>query len=481
MKRIYFVFIGLLCACFLFAQNKYEGSISFSEPRVTQNDNMLKLDMEVDLSGMTLASTGMVVLTPVLTAADGTITREFAPLVVTGRNRTKALKRSLKLNHQPAFSMEPQLFVKRSNGKAQRVNVSLTAPQEKWMQNAGLSLREEVTGCASCKMGGRDWLVSDRIIPEPPAPSYRLAYVVPEPEPVKQRSASFKAYFNYKVGSHVLLPDYKSNAEEFAKVDRVISEIKNDKDLTITELAIEGYASPEGTFISNMTLSKNRAYSFASYLEKTYGISNDRIKVSWFGEDWDGLKDAILASDFKQDREKVLDIIDNVDVMVGRESKLMQLSGGTTYRMLLEQFFPPLRRNEYRVAYVARAFNVEEAKEILKTKPGLLSLNEMYLVAESYPSDSREFREVFDIAARLYPDSEVAIVNSAAADIENKNYTAAIDRLKKIEDRPVAWNNLAVAYSLMGNKEKADVYFKKWADSGASESKISWKEIQGEK
>ena len=481
MKRIYFVFIGLLCACFLFAQNRYEGTISFGEAKVTQKDNVMKLDMEMDLSGMKLASTGMVVLTPVLTAADGTITREFAPVVVTGRNRTKALKRSLKLNHQPAFSMEPQLFVKRSNGKAQRVNVSLTAPQEKWMQNAGLSLREEVTGCASCKMGGKDWLVSDRIIPAPPVPSYRLAYVVPEPEPVKQRSASFKAYFNYKVGSHILLPDYKSNAEEFAKVGRVISEIKNDKDLTITELAIEGYASPEGTFISNMTLSKNRAYSFASYLEKTYGISNDRIKVSWFGEDWDGLKDAILASDFKQDREKVLDIIDNVDVMAGRESKLMQLSGGTTYRMLLEQFFPPLRRNEYRVAYVARAFNVEEAKEILKTKPGLLSLNEMYLVAESYPSDSREFREVFDIAARLYPDSEVAIVNSAAADIENKNYTAAIERLKKIENKPYAWNNLAVAYSLMGNKEKADVYFKKWADSGANDGKISWKVIQGEK
>ncbi|OCW95516.1 hypothetical protein A9168_02320 [Macellibacteroides sp. HH-ZS] len=480
MKRIYFVFIGLLCACVLLAQNKYEGTISFSEPRVTQNDKILKLDMEVDLSGMTLASTGMVVLTPVLTAADGTASREFAPVVVTGRNRTKALKRSLKLNHLPAFSVEPQLFVKRSNGKAQRVNVSLTTPLEKWMQHAGLSMREEVTGCASCKMGEADRLVSDRIIPAPPVPSYRLAYVVPEPEPVKQRSASFKAYFNYKVGSHVLLPDYKSNSAEFAKVDKVISEIKNDKDLTITELSIEGYASPEGIYASNMTLSKNRAYSFASYLEKTYGISNDRIKVSWFGEDWYGLKEAILASDFRQDREKVLDIIDNVDVMAGRESKLMQLSAGATYRMLLEQFFPPLRRNEYRVAYVARAFNVEEAKQILKTKPGLLSLNEMYLVAGSYPSDSREFREVFDIAARLYPDSEVAIVNSAAADIENKNYAVAIGRLKKIEDKPVAWNNLAVAYSLMGDKEKADFYYKKWAGSGASDGMISWKVIQGE-
>ena len=69
---------------------------------------------------------------------------------------------------------------------------------------------------------------------------------------------------------------------------------------------------------------------------------------------------------------------------------------------------------------------------------------------------------------------------SAAADIENKNYAAAIDRLKKIEDKPYAWNNLAVAYRLMGNKEKADVYFKKWADSGANDGKISWKVIQGD-
>ena len=49
MKRIYFVFIGLLCACFLFAQNKYEGTISFGEARVTQKDNVMKLDMEMDL------------------------------------------------------------------------------------------------------------------------------------------------------------------------------------------------------------------------------------------------------------------------------------------------------------------------------------------------------------------------------------------------------------------------------------------------
>ena len=85
-------------------------------------------------------------------------------------------------------------------------------------------------------------------------------------------------------------------------------------------------------------------------------------------------------------------------------------------------------------------------------------------MAESYPSDSKEFREVFDIAVRLYPDSEIAIMNSAAADIESKNLDAAIKRLKKIEDKPQSWNNLGVAYILKGDSEKAVDYFRKSAD-----------------
>lgn len=56
---------------------------------------------------------------------------------------------------------------------------------------------------------------------------------------------------------------------------------------------------------------------------------------------------------------------------------------------------------------------MEEARKIIKTNPKLLSLNEMYMVAQSYPSGSKDFKEVFDISARLYPDNELSILNSA--------------------------------------------------------------------
>ncbi len=222
-------------------------------------------------------------------------------------------------------------------------------------------------------------------------------------------------------------------------------------------------ASPEGGFEHNRKLAENRANSFADYLVTKFGIPRNKFTVDGMGEDWPGLRKAVALSSLA-DRQAVLDIIDKVSNPDARDGELLKLSGGDTYRTLLNNYYPALRRTEYSIAYVVRAFNVEEARQVIKKNPKLLSLNEMYLVAESYPSDSKEFREVFDIAVRLYPDSEIAIMNSAAADIESKNLDAAIERLKKIEDKPQSWNNLGVAYILKGDSEKAVDYFRKSAD-----------------
>jgi len=462
MKQLYFIPFVFLATVTLSAQKGYEGNVSYGEPKVSHKNNKLVVDVDANLGTMNLGSANMLVLTPVLTSLDdSTEFRKFAPVVITGRNRTKALRRSLKLNGKPKFESQPLLFVRRKNHTEQVVPVAISATWENWMQKAKLSFREEISGCAACQINETEQLAAKRIFAEPYVPVFRISYITPEPEPVKQRSESFKAYFNFKVGSHVLLPDYKNNALEFAKVDKVIREIKDDKNLTITDLGISGYASPEGMFENNMTLSRNRAYAFASYLEKTYGLKQEQVKVSWFGEDWEGLRKAVAATEIQQDKERILEIIDKVDVMAGREAKLMNLSGGATYRMLVDQFFPPLRRNEYSVSYVARAFDVEEAKQILKTKPGLLSLNEMFLVAQTYPKGSKEFKDVLRIAAELFPGNAVANLNVATSELESGNVEGAIQRLSRIEGSPEAWNNLGVAYAKKGNLVKAAECFEK--------------------
>lgn len=263
------------------------------------------------------------------------------------------------------------------------------------------------------------------------------------------------AMFNYEVGRYELLRNYKSNATELSAVDKIVSDIRNNPDFEITEFAITGYASPESSAPYNRNLSQNRANSFADYLVSKFNIDRSRFTVTGKGEDWEGLHKAITSSSLT-DKQAILNIIDNNPNLDARDAEIMKLSGGETYRILINDFYPPLRRTEYVVAYRVRPFDVEEAREIIKTNPRLLGLNEIYLVAQSYPAGSHEFKEVFDIATRLYPDSDIAILNSASADIEAGNMDAAIERMNRIAENPKVWNNMGVAYARKGNYSKAE-------------------------
>jgi tetratricopeptide (TPR) repeat protein len=260
-------------------------------------------------------------------------------------------------------------------------------------------------------------------------------------------------------------------------VGKIIRELKGDPDLTITNFTISGYASPEGNYDKNMQLSQRRAETFALYMEKEYGYNHDQFKVQWFGEDWKGLRNAVVASNLAN-KNAIVEIIDNVSNHDARDARLIALDNRQTYNVLLNDFYPPLRRNDYEVSFVSRPFNVNEAKEVIKTRPKLLSLNEMFLVAQTYDPASKEFKEVFDIAARLYPDEPIAILNSAAADIEGGNNQAAIDRLSRIENDPRAWNNLGVAYVRTGEVAKAKDCFEKAAARGDEDAKHNLEELE---
>ena len=89
------------------------------------------------------------------------------------------------------------------------------------------------------------------------------------------------------------------------------------------------------------------------------------------------------------------------------EKKLQQIEPPTIYQRLLNEVYPLLRRNEYRIVYNVRNFNIEEARRMVDERPDLLSLTEMYKVAASYEKGSADYDKVMRTAARLYPDSPI--------------------------------------------------------------------------
>lgn len=467
MKAILIViFLGFIIP--LRSQMIQSGDFKVSSEHISKESNHVSISMIFDLDGMIVKRNEMVILTPVLKSNEpnGEIL-SLAPVVITGTLRNKIINRKQNLGNgdQLPFETEPQTILKRKNNTSQSVNYNTSVAYRQWMDNASLTVQKAVSGCANCYDESDRQLIVQNILPKRDPASYKLTFIIPEVEPVKARSDRHTATFNYHVDRSELLRDYRNNRVQFDEVDRIIGDIRDNQDLEITEFTIAGYASPEGSFEHNRILAQNRANSFAHYLVSKFGVSHDKFTVEGKGEDWEGLRKAISVS-FLADKQNILNIIDKVQNPDVRDIELLKLSNGDTYKTLLNNYYPLLRRTEYTVAYVVRAFNVEEAREVIKKNPKLLSLNEIYLVAESYPSNSKEFRDVFDIAVRLYPESEIAIINSAAADIESKNYDTAIERLKRIEEKPTVWNNLGVAYILKGDMEKALGYFNKSADNG---------------
>lgn len=465
MKRLYIIVIAVLmsgvCAQ---AQNTYKGDIHYIQQRSEKTGGNIEMEVEVDMSGLKLNAERTVIITPVLRSLEGTDTLWFAPGVITTGRSGISYQRNGVFGGKK-LDVDPQWVVRRKNDKPQSERFELSVPFEPWMGQAELIFDEEVVGCADCPVGWKEYAVIPKVV-DLFEPEYEISYVSPPVEPVKARSETHSAYVNYEVSKYTLLRDYKGNAEVLAQVDRILSEIRNDTNLVITEFSVAGYASPEGNFNSNKILSENRARSFVEYLRQRHGFDTRIIKVTGYGEDWDGLRKEVSKSNI-QDRDKVLSVIE-IGNVVQRKQRLAALSGGATYRMLLRDFYPPLRRNDYTISYIARAFDVEEAKVIIKTKPQYLSLNEMFLVAHSYEKDSKEFKEVFDIAVRMYPDEPIASLNTAATEIEKGALDTAIDRLAELEkvNIPQAWNNLGVAYIYKKEYDKAMDCFKKAAQDG---------------
>lgn len=464
MKKFFYIATVLLCSAYgsIQAQTVSPDGIAYSDLLVMKEGSQVVMSTTANLANMQQKLQNMTIITPVLQSADKVHTIKFNPFVITGRKRMKALNREMGFGAQP-FEQTPVVIFRHKKNQDESIPMTLNVPYESWMRDASLVMMANTTGCASCDVASNITPLSTRILPPLIPPTYELSYVIPPAEEVKQRSETHSAYLNFEVGKSVILRDFKNNAAELNNVNKIVNEVRNDENLKFTEFNIIGYASPEGGYDFNMRLSESRAKAFASYMKDKENMPQSQMKVNWEGEDWIGLRHAIKESSLS-DREKILEILEISDINK-RKSQLKALNGGRTYRMLLDEYYPALRRIDYTMAYIARPFDVNEAKLVIKTKPQYLSLNEMFLVANTYPKESPEFKEVFDIAVRLYPTDPVAQQNTAALEIERGADDAGISRLISINS-PEAWNNLGVAYAKKKEYQKALEYFNKAANAG---------------
>lgn len=162
----------------------------------------------------------------------------------------------------------------------------------------------------------------------------------------------------------------------------------------------------------------------------------------------------------------------------------MQLRGGVPYRFMLKHIFPGLRVAICKVSYDIKNFNLEEAKEVIKKRPQNLSLNEMFVVANTYPKGSQEFIDIFETAVRIYPESEIANMNAATAALSRNDLVSAESYLGRVkpDDYSAEYNNtMGTLLLLKGDYEQSEKYLKKAQELGLDVAKSNLEELARKK
>ena len=161
-----------------------------------------------------------------------------------------------------------------------------------------------------------------------------------------------------------------------------------------------------------------------------------------------------------------------------KEAKLRALKSGSAFSYVLKNIFPSLRRSEYRIDYTVREFTVEEGREIIKTRPQQLSLSEMFAVANSYETGSKEYNDVFEIAVRMYSSDPVANLNAANISIGKGDYESAKKYLSKAGNSAEAIHARGVIKLIEGDLDGAETLLKQAKEAGVIDAAANLRELQ---
>lgn len=164
----------------------------------------------------------------------------------------------------------------------------------------------------------------------------------------------------YPKGGSIIDLDYKDNQERWNEFEQACKELLADEGSVFSSMDVRAGASFEGTSETNDDLTHKRAESIKEFLVGRLGVREERVHVSLVGEDWDGLKRAVMAlpdDDFIWKKE-ILSVIDHPEYWRdsksndGRKAALRAIDEGRAWEKLLTDVFPTLRSSYVDVVFV---------------------------------------------------------------------------------------------------------------------------------
>ena len=277
-----------------------------------------------------------------------------------------------------------------------------------------------------------------------------------------QRTTSHEteATINYDKGSFNVKSS-ELRQEDITNLKAFALDATTNPRVEMKNFSIQSYASPEGEIDKNTNLAEDRARSAKSFLVKEMkrmkyeaGQQETFYGLNPKGEDWEGFKTEVEKTTH-EDKELILRVLQMTADLDKREQEIRNMA--KTYKFLEKEVLPQLRRSQMVLSYDKVGYSDEELKELSKSNPDTLNVEELLYTATLYEDLSEKLR-VYSEAARLFPNdwrtsNNVGYVNYLQGDLDaaGENF----EKANAAEENATTTNNIGAVAHMKGDNERA--------------------------
>ena len=436
--------------------------LHISDLDITREGEKLVVKMSFNPKEYHLGLNQQIVVTPVLTGVDKTKTVQMPSFAIAGKNNYYHTLRND--GEEAAASLYRA-------GKGEKVVYEYVLDWQPWMEQSQFDYVTTTKGCCGAAKSQED-IPAARLDFTPREYVADFTYIAPVATEVKTFDLTGQAFINFPVNKTEIYPDYMTNPVELRKILDTIDAVKENTDATVSHIKLTGYASPEGPYANNVRLAKGRTEALKEYVRNQYTFPANIFETASVPEDWDGLRASLVDGPAKvlTNASEIVAFIDQNTPIESRNDELRK-KWPTDYAWLLKNVYPSLRHTDYVITYIVRQYtDVDEIIRVMKTRPQNLSLNELFLAAQTYTPGSPEYNEVFEIAVRTYPEDPTANLNAANTAISKKDFDAAEKYLSRAGNTPETDYARGVLAAKQKNYDQALLFFEKALKGGIAKS-----------
>ncbi len=238
----------------------------------------------------------------------------------------------------------------------------------------------------------------------------------------------------------------------------LLQRINNEREtLSLTNVEVSAYASPEGSLSLNERLASGRQEVSADYVEQQLKRTrlNAPVDTRYTAEDWEGFQQLVRASDI-QDKDVILRVLSMYEDPEEREQQIRNMS--EAFRELADGILPELRRARLIANYEVIGRDDQQIMQQFRDDASQLSIEEL-LYAAALANNADEKMAIYQRTTQLFPNDARAYNNIGRLYYQQRSYDLAkqyFERTLSVDHNSTeAYANLGLLELLNGNIDEA--------------------------